>query len=267
MAQVEELRARVLALREDPELKKETIVQVADPAMKQLQDLLILEPAQILAANPRLLEQREGMMGIGLLWQNCHAYLAKFGAPRRQEKEEKQEGAEPGNEEAQIPDQTDAITFAEFLEQEEGQVLRMALPMNDSTREVLEYNSKLASKLAPEEYRCVIALNMTRILLGIEPVKVDLQLTEASRDHSKDMKTLDFFSHTSPVEGKRSFTDRAKLKGTSASGENIAYGKRKGYDTNLQWFHSPGHHRNMLSGHKRVGIGKYESHWTQMFGR
>jgi uncharacterized protein YkwD len=35
----------------------------------------------------------------------------------------------------------------------------------------------------------------------------------------------------------------------------------------MGWFYSPGHHKNMFSpGQRRIGLGQYGSHWTQMFG-
>ena len=58
------------------------------------------------------------------------------------------------------------------------------------------------------------------------------------------------------------------LSGTSSSGENIFMGSTKPASANRGWFRSPGHHKNMFNpGHKRVGLGNYGSHWTQMFGR
>ena len=141
------------------------------------------------------------------------------------------------------------------------------MPLTDSARQVLAHNSKLESQLHPEEARCLSALNTTRILLGLEPLLLDLKLVEAARGHSADMAEQNFLSHESPVEGKRTFGDRAKLAGTTSSGENIAMGSRRGVDTNRQWFHSPGHHRNMLAKHVRVGIGKSGKHWTELFGR
>jgi uncharacterized protein YkwD len=68
------------------------------------------------------------------------------------------------------------------------------------------------------------------------------------------------------VPGKKSFTDRAKLFGTSASAENIAAGYHDGKAANQGWFHSPGHHKNMLGKHKRVGMGQSGAHYTEMFG-
>jgi uncharacterized protein YkwD len=140
------------------------------------------------------------------------------------------------------------------------------MPMDADTRRVLALNAQLAARLDPEEARCVLDLNLTRNLLGLDALQIDLALTAAARDHCQDMETLDFFSHESPVEGKKSPQDRAERFKTSASAENIAMGTLDGAVANKMWWHSPGHHRNMLGDHERVGVGKHGRHWTEMFG-
>jgi uncharacterized protein YkwD len=96
---------------------------------------------------------------------------------------------------------------------------------------------------------------------------IDLALTAASRDHSSDMKTHKFFSHTSPVPGKTSPGDRARNFNASWSAENIFMGSTDGTVAHRAWFHSPGHHRNLLGDHRRVGVGRHGVYFTQMFGR
>ena len=54
--------------------------------------------------------------------------------------------------------------------------------------------------------------------------------------------------------------------GTSASAENIFCGCQDGPSANLGWFHSPGHHVNMLAAHHRVGIGRAGGYFVEMFG-
>ncbi len=81
------------------------------------------------------------------------------------------------------------------------------------------------------------------------------------------MIRLNFFSHESPVSGKHLPWDRAKLAGTTAEGENIAYGTSSPDEVNLIWWHSPGHHANMMRDFRRIGVGREETHWTEMFGR
>jgi uncharacterized protein YkwD len=138
--------------------------------------------------------------------------------------------------------------------------------MDPVTRGVLAANARLATQLDPEEAKTILALNLTRNLLGLSAVAIDLKLCAAARDHSADMQKLNFFAHESPVEGKRSPWDRAKRFGASASAENIALGCHDGKHANQMWFESPGHHRNMLARHARVGVGRAGVHYTEMFG-
>ena len=69
------------------------------------------------------------------------------------------------------------------------------------------------------------------------------------------------------MPGKESSRDRAKRFGTTASTENIFVGAPDGEAANLAWFHSPGHHKNMLGEYRRVGMGRSGNHFTEMFGR
>jgi uncharacterized protein YkwD len=75
-----------------------------------------------------------------------------------------------------------------------------------------------------------------------------------------------FFAHESPVSGRETPWKRAQAAGTTASAENIAAGTDSGGGAVQMWWHSPGHHKNMLGGQPRTGLGRYERHWTQLFG-
>ncbi len=255
MQEVATLQAQVNALRADEGLTKEKVKQVGDPAMERLAQVLLVDRASVLASDKRLVENRQSLLPIGRLWETADAYLAKFDTA-------------PAAGDGEAPaDKPQAVSFEQYLVQEEEIAVRLALPMSDVTRAVLAQNEKLASKLDPEEARCVLSLNLTRILLGLEPVLIDLQLTAAARDHSHDMIEHNFFAHDSPVPGKATPWDRAARFNTKASGENIAAGYSTGPAANLAWFHSPGHHKNMLGNHKRVGVGRENKHWTELFGR
>ncbi len=163
----------------------------------------------------------------------------------------------------------DAESVASILAQEQS----VAEGLSDLDRNglrIMKANRKIAeAEMVPEgERRGVEELNQMRLLVGLDALVLDPKLCEASRGHSEDMANLNFFSHTSPVRGKESFGKRAALCGTNSSGENIYMGSTKPSSANRGWFRSPGHHKNMFSpGHKRVGLGNYGSHWTQMFGR
>ena len=214
LEEVARLRQQVNVLRENPNLTKEQIVQQGDPAMKQLEELLTLKRETVLASNRRLVEQRQAMAGPGTLWEACQAYLAKLpsGTPGK------------AGEEKEKP-----VSFEEYLQQEETLAVRLAIPMSDRTRLVLAGNNKLASKIGTEESRCVLALNLTRLLLGLDPVSIDLQLVEVARGHSADMKKHKFFAHESPLPGKKTPWDRAKLGGTFSVRREHCHGDTVGH--------------------------------------
>lgn len=131
-------------------------------------------------------------------------------------------------------------------------------------RSVLAANEKLKGEIPNAEYEGILELNQWRIAMGLNALKIDPKLCETSRDHSKDMASGGFFSHTSPIKGKESFTDRARNFGTTARAENIAINQSPAA-ANKAWFHSPGHHKNMFAGHEYVGLGVSGRHYTQMF--
>lgn len=253
--EIQSLRAKVLGLaRGTDELTKEKIVSESDPALARLKILIFLDRAKLLEGNPALVKARESLFGIGEQWRRVREHYAAA------EKATAKSASKPG--EAPI----EAPPFEDYLVRDEQQAIGLALPMSEETRAVFTANSALAEKLDPEEYRCITQVNLTRALLGLAPLAVDPALVGASRDHSNDMATKGFFSHESPVPGKTTPWDRAKNFGTSASGENIAAGTTDGAKANEMWWHSPGHHKNMLGDHKRVGVGKHGVHWTEMFG-
>lgn len=163
----------------------------------------------------------------------------------------------------------DATTVTRVKEEEQ----KLASAHSDLDRDglrIMEKNRRIAEeKMIPEgERRGIEELNEIRLLVGLNALVLDPGLCEASRGHSEDMATLKFFSHTSPVEGKESFGQRAALAGTTSSGENIYMGSTNPKSANRGWFRSPGHHKNMFHpAQRRIGLGNYGRHWTQMFGR
>lgn len=161
------------------------------------------------------------------------------------------------------------MTSEEELTMKEAAVTRELSGLDRKGLKIIEKNRKIAEKAdVPEpELRGVEDANIMRLLAGYNALEIDPKLCAASRDHSKDMETHRFFAHESPVKGKRTPWDRAKNFGTTGSGENIYMGSTDPIAANLGWFYSPGHHRNMFNpGHRRIGLGQHNRHWTQMFG-
>ncbi|MCS7304771.1 MAG: CAP domain-containing protein, partial [Thermoguttaceae bacterium] len=247
IAEIQTLRQKVLSLSQRPDFSKELIQREADPAMKRLEEIFVLDRQKVLEAFPHLQKERSRLQELGQLWEQC-AVAVWEASPAEAEKP------------VQKP------SFEQYLAGEEALACGLAAPMDPKNREILAMNARLASQLDPEESRTILALNLTRNLLGLPALMIDLKLCQAARDHSQDMQNLKFFSHESPVPGKKTPWDRAKRFGTTASAENIAAGQPDGRAANLAWFHSPGHHRNMLGNHRRVGVGRAGGFFTEMFG-
>lgn len=143
-----------------------------------------------------------------------------------------------------------------------------ALAPTKQEAEIVANNVKHREELSTDESTAIDEANRRRLILGLNPLAIDMKLVACSRDHSNDMIKHDFFAHNSPVEGKTTPWDRAKNFGTKASGENIAAGYKDGMAVTIGWWRSPGHLKNMMGkGHNRIGVGQEVKHYTQMFGR
>jgi uncharacterized protein YkwD len=239
-SEVKEHRGAVLSLR-NGSTTKEQLVSKGDPALKWLRENLLVTPQEVLESSESLAALRAKLLGLDAIRAQCRAAAETAGS--------------------KPPD------LAARLEDYEEVAAIMGLPMGQGDRRTMLANLSLASELQREETLGIRDLNRMRAMLGIGVLATDVKLCEAARGHSQDMNEKKFFSHTSPVAGKSSPWDRAKQAGTTASAENIAAGARSGAGSNRQWFHSPGHMRNMLGGHRRMGLGRDGNKWTQMFGR
>jgi len=237
---IKKLRADVQALRQIKDLKKETIVRVGDPALEELRRLTRLDRDEVLGSSEALARARADLLEIGKQRNACIETLLLVDLER----------FDP-----------DALTGAE------AQTASSALSLDRDARKILAENESLAAEIEPAEADAIRDLNELRMLVGLRPCLIDPRLCAAARGHSKDMRERKFFAHESPVPGREDPWKRARLAGTSANGENIHAGSKTGAGANRGWWHSPGHHKNMLSpGAARVGMGVAGTHWTQMFG-
>lgn len=150
-----------------------------------------------------------------------------------------------------------------FRLMDEAQLV-LAIPPKD--QKVMLENAALRGQVPDLEYRHAFQVNQYRLLLGRAPLKLNPKLCDAARDHCEDMIKLNFFAHESPVPGKRTPGDRAKNFGASAGGENIFLGSENPDEAFWAWFHSIGHHKNMVGDYSVFGVGNSKRHWTQMFG-
>ena len=137
--------------------------------------------------------------------------------------------------------------------------------------EVLQYNLDIDTTAKAEEREVVRLTNVYRMTMGLRAVKIAEPLILAARGHSTEMQKLKYFSHTSPVKGRTSPSDRARLAGWGGGvSENIARGSSSAQGSVNQWIHSSGHHRNILGrgwGNLGVGLSPQNWYWTQNFGR
>jgi len=110
---------------------------------------------------------------------------------------------------------------------------------------------------------------------AVPALEWDDSLGIAARNHSIDMATHNFFSHTGS-DGSSSF-NRATALGfpSRAVGENIAAGQRTAGSAQSGWIESAGHCRNiMLATYTHMGASciensgaDFQRYWTVVFGR
>lgn len=239
---IRDLREEFHAIRQLPEdVMKPKLKEISMPAMKELRALLMPEAKDMVAQAPdELQKERKLIHGLAKFRDLLQEYSVSVGAD-------------------------DSATELRTAEQE------ITSEYHDLDRRglrVIADNDKIAAKAeVPEaERRGIRELNEWRLLLDQNALEIDPKLCDASRGHSQDMSEKGFFAHDSPVPGKRTPSDRARLAGTSGGGENIHMGSTAPEDANKSWFYSPGHHKNMFRpGYKRIGLGQFKQHWTQMF--
>ena len=132
--------------------------------------------------------------------------------------------------------------------------------------------AQTAQQEAEEMLRLVNGIRADR---GIDPLRLNAELNMAAFDHSYDMASNNYFSHTG-LNGS-TFSQRTMDAGYTGSprGENIAAGYSSVVNTFNQWVNSPGHLNNMLNSNaNEMGIGHatyngstYTHYWTQIFGK
>lgn len=114
-------------------------------------------------------------------------------------------------------------------------------------------------KVQPEAEKYVFAeVNRLRVEGGMQPLRKNIKLQSAAREHSCEMARLGYFSHED-FQGRNLKQRLAPLRlNWKSIAENIA----KCQDSNPAkmavdgWQHSPGHRRNMLNAEfNETGIG------------
>jgi len=249
-AQIEALRRKVLALQKRSGLTKQDIINEADPAMKRLKELIPLPAAIVLSKDQRssLAGKRLEIYELGIIWVRAYALAKK------------------SKDSVGLATPPDMLAFKKELVSLEKFAAKLALPMSLEDRKVLIANLRMHPKLDPMEASFILKLNVMRIRLGVRALLLEYKLVEAARGHSQDMKDRNFIGHVSPVPGKKQFTDRARLAGTTAHAENISFGRTSAEDALNGWWYSPSHHVTMLNPYSRTGVGRVGLFWTHLFG-
>ncbi len=237
---------RVKALQ-NTDFTGDQVREVIDPVIDEMLSVYWVEPLTITATDEKLAEARRELLEKTKLW---NANVTMF-----------------SNMTHQYPLVAERPTIEEMLGLIEFDLVLASMPISPQGQKTLAMNRELAFMIDLQEAMCISYTNRYRILLGREPFLIDVAMCLACRDHSYDMARLGFFSHESQLPGKKSFGDRAKRFGVSGvSSENIFAGSSSGEGSAGAWFHSPGHHKNMMNGSKRVGVGRFNKHFTQMTG-
>ena len=134
---------------------------------------------------------------------------------------------------------------------------------------VRDFNSK--SSWASGAYKTFAEiLNDRRVPLGLTPLRLDEQLSDACRDHSEDMAANGYFSHTGLTDETRTFSKRAKRANFSgfATGECIYVGSPSPEAAHRAWWYSDGHRLIMYAGNPNtLGLGLHGKHWTLNTGK
>jgi hypothetical protein len=219
---------------------KESLKSKAGPAMDGLYEALVPTREEVLESSKALAARRKELLALDSILARSRILL----------------GAK-----------STAAVLPKTLEQQEKLISLMCAYMPESGRKSIEADLKQFGRMGFEEWHGFVHLNVVRMLLGLNPMRIDLKLSAAAKDHSRDMSKHRFFSHQSPVTGKKTPWDRAARQGVKSNGECIAAGMSAGPRAIRVWFFSPGHHKLIMSRSSRVGIGVYSRKWTLMTGR
>jgi uncharacterized protein YkwD len=176
------------------------------------------------------------------------------------------------------PESDRAAISREATSASPAQVEPAALPYRASLPLVLGGGSAVNAVAPTFEDQVVQLINLQRAQAGCPALQVVPELSLAARQHSEDMATNDFFSHTGS-DGSRPW-DRMQQAGYnwSTAAENIAGAAGTPADVVALWMNSPSHRANILDcGLRDTGLGfaqlvndtgsvNYHTYWTEVFG-
>lgn len=109
-------------------------------------------------------------------------------------------------------------------------------------------------------------VNQMRTQNGLQPLKIDGNLSVKARIKSNDMKVNNYFSHNSPTYGTPFQMMQSLGIAYQSAGENIAKGYTSAEAVVNAWMNSASHRANILSSnYTTIGIGYVDGYWTQWF--
>ncbi|WP_010529661.1 CAP domain-containing protein [Lentibacillus jeotgali] len=156
---------------------------------------------------------------------------------------------------------------ADKQQEQQGEQQKAQAPQQQADKQN-QQNQSQSQQLSEFEQQVVELTNQERKAQGLEPLKVDTELSKVAREKSRDMAENNYFSHDSPNYG--SPFDMMKQYGISyqTAGENIAKGQRTPEQVVNGWMNSEGHRENIMNPNfTHIGVGYVEegNHWTQQF--
>ena len=131
-------------------------------------------------------------------------------------------------------------------------------------------NQATTSSLSPNEKEILRLLNGERSKNGLNPLKLDMEISQVARLKSQDMIDNNYFSHNSPTYGSPFDMMKSYDIKYVYAGENLA-GNPSIQDAHESLMNSQGHRENILNPNfTHIGIGvregsKYGKMITQMF--
>jgi uncharacterized protein YkwD len=123
--------------------------------------------------------------------------------------------------------------------------------------------------------RLLALINSERQKVGVAPLSINSNLTQAALSQARDMAMNDFFSHTGSDGSELGNRVTAKGYSWSTVAENIAAGQTTPFQVFQSWLNSPPHKQNMLNPqYTEVGFGSaykvqstYKAYWVADFAK
>ncbi len=142
--------------------------------------------------------------------------------------------------------------------------LFLAFPSQGTSAE----NQAFLTPTDPMVQEFVQLVNAKRRNMGCGELKWDGRIAAIAFDHSADMVSRHFFSHTNPDQKGPAERLEASNLDFSWAAENLVRHAKTAQQAFDAWLRSPGHCRNMLDNRfTRHGVGRAKDRWTHVLIR